>query len=138
MDLTAIIVVPVVFYFTFKFLEALIRRKERMVLVEKLDVSNLQTMPSLDLSNVLDSRPNKRFAGLRMGLLLTGIGLGLIVAWAVSTTLSIAFIENDLKMDWWRYRDMFQTIFLAAPAFFGGIGLLVSYVIEQRALKSAK
>lgn len=132
MDFTAIIVVPTIMYFMYKLFESLIRRKERLILVEKLDFSNLQALPSADSLNVLDYMPNKRFSGLRTGLLFAGIGFGLIVAWALamSTYSCVASFNNS-----WEFRGMFQVIYLASPALFGGIGLLISYIIEQKARK---
>ena len=133
MDFTAIIVVPTVMYFVYKFLEALIRRKERMMLVDKLDFSNLQALPSIDALNVLDYMPNKRYSSLRIGLLLTGIGFGLIVAWALVISLYPCFLENGQIH--YRFREMLQVIYLASPVFFGGIGLFISYLFEKKMRK---
>ena len=132
MDLTAIIVVPTIFYFLYKFFESLVRRRERIELIQRLDLSNPQVLPSAEALNVLDYMPNKRFSGLRMGLLLTGVGLGLMVAWALTLGFypSINAPQNSSK-----YREMFYTIYLAAPAVFGGIGLMISYIIEQKSRK---
>ena len=125
-----IIIIPVIFYFTYKFLETLIRRKERMMLIEKLDIPTLQTLPSLNSTvNALDYMPNKRFSNLRAGLLVAGIGFGLMVAWA----LAAGFYVPGTKS--WDYRRMFDVVYLAAPALFGGIGLLISYLIEQKVRK---
>ena len=132
-NLDSIIIVPFIFYFTYKFLEALIRRKERLMLVEKLDLSNLHTFPSSqEALNVLEYMPNKCFSNLRIGLLIAGIGLGLMVAWV----LAICFDPfGSMSSD---YRGMFEVIYLASPALFGGIGLLISYLIEQKARKEGK
>jgi hypothetical protein len=130
MELVPIIIVPTVMYFTYKFLESLIRRKERMMIIEKLEFSNLQTLPLEANLNVLDYMPNKRFSSLRTGVLIAGIGLGLIVAWVLAITLYPTLASNGDKYR--MYRDMFNTIYLAAPALFGGIGLIVSYVIERK------
>ena len=134
MQLTPIIVVPTIFYFVYKVLESLIRRKERLMLVEKLDLSTLHTLPSLQSSaNVLDFMPNKRFSNLRTGLLFAGIGLGLMIAWILAIFI-YAETESFVK-DSYRFREMISVIYLASPAFFGGIGLLISYLIEQKTRK---
>ena len=126
MELTPIIIIPTIFYFTYKFLESLVRRKERMMLIEKLDLSNMQALPVVSPLNLLDHMPNKRFSNLRAGLLISGIGFGLIMAWA----LAIGFYCPDNKS--WTYERMFNVVYLAAPALFGGIGLIISYLIEQK------
>jgi len=132
MDFTAIIVVPTIFFFLYKFFEALIRRKERMAMIEKLDFSNLGALPSAEALNVLDYMPNKRFTGLRAGLLLAGIGLGLIVAWILLVGI---YPITEAYQKSWEFRKMFPVIYLAVPACFGGIGLIISYIIEQKARK---
>ncbi|MCL2502006.1 MAG: hypothetical protein FWE30_04615 [Bacteroidales bacterium] len=137
MDFTAVIIVPAIFYFVYKIFEALIRRRERILMIEKLDFSNLQTLPSAEAFNVLDYMPNKRFSGLRAGLLLAGMGIGLITAWGLTVALypTIASLKTGLGGDFYNFRNMFQAIYLAAPACFGGIGLIISYIIEQKARK---
>ena len=136
MDLTSIIVVPCVMYFVYKFLEALIRRKERMMLVEKLETLQPQ---SLQIGGAFNSEglfPNKRFSALRFGLLLSGIGLGLIVAWVLGMTLypTINAIRQSASSEYYHFRQVFSMIYLASPAFFGGVGLIISYLIEKKAL----
>ena len=135
MDFTAIIVVPTVMYFVCKFFEALIRRKERMMLVEKLETLHPQF---LQIGEAFTSETfflNKKFSALRIGLLLAGIGLGLTVAWALSVSLFpvIASHKQNLANDFYRFREMFSIIYLASPACFGGIGLIISYLIEKKA-----
>ena len=136
MDFTAVIIVPTIFYFSYKLFETLIRRKERIMMIEKLDVSNLHALPSAEALTVLDYMPNKRFTGLRIGTLVLGIGFGLIVAWVLS--LSMFSCYGEAFDNSWRFRDMFYAIYLASPAFFGGLGLIISYLIEQKARKQEK
>ena len=133
MDFTTIIIIPTIFYFTYKFLESLVRRKERMMLIEKLDLSNLQALPAISPLNVLDHMPNKRFSNLRTGLLFAGIGLGLFISWILSMIV-YSDLESYVKESW-RFMEMFYVIFLATPVLFGGIGLLISFLIEQKARK---
>jgi len=129
MDLTAIIVVPTVMYFVYKFLESLIRKKERMMLIEKLETLPPQSLQISEAFCSKDFFPNKRFSGLRFGLLLAGIGLGLIVAWALIAIVYVE-LESNIKLSH-QFTDMLSIIFLASPALFGGIGLIISYVIER-------
>jgi len=143
MDLVPIIIVPTIVYFFYKSLESLIRRKERMMIVEKLDFSIQQALPSAEAFNVLDSITNKRFSSLRTGSCLAGIGLGLIVAWVVVATVypitPEQYTENHFVRGYFRdYLEQFKIIYLAAPALFGGIGLIISYIIEQKVHKQEK
>ena len=137
MDLTAIIIVPTIFYFLYKFFESLIRRRERIELVQKLDLANLQALPAEDSLSVLNNMPNKRFSGLRTGLLFIGIGIGLTTAWVLMFTLypQIVSYRENLGGDFYSFKNLFNIIYLAAPAVFGGIGLMISYIIEQKSRK---
>ena len=132
MELTPIIIVPTIMYFVYKIFEALIRRKERMMLVEKIEMLQPHSLQSYDYL------PNRRFSALRFGLLLVGIGLGLITAWVLSLSVLnvVASHKQSLGNEFYRFRDMYGVIYLAAPAFFGGIGLFISYLLEKRADKS--
>ena len=132
MELTPVIIVPTIMYFVYKAIESLVRRKERMLMVEKLDFSNLHTLSSAEALNVMDCMPNKRFSGLRTGLLLAGVGLGLMVAWVLVMSILPSF---DTSSRYWEYQRMLSVVYLAAPACFGGIGLIISYIIEQKARK---
>ena len=129
MDLAPIIIVPTIFYFTYKIFDSLIRKKERIMLLEKLETLHPQSLQISEALGSTDFFPNKKFTGIRIGLLLAGIGLGLILAWALMAIIYVE-LESYIKESY-RYREMLNIIFLAAPALFGGIGLIISYVIER-------
>jgi len=127
-----IVVLGCAFLF-YKFLENLIRRKERIMLVEKIDSLDPSHVDALQKGINFQSLASLagRFTSLRSGMLLTGIGLGLIVAWVLTTILypsMLAAQGNNSYM----YRDMFSVIYLAAPACFGGLALLLSYLVENK------
>ena len=134
MDFTAIIIVPTIMYFSYKLFETLIRRKERIMMIEKLDFSNPHALPSAEALNILDYMPNKRFTGLRNGLLISGVGIGLIVAWVLAITL----LPMNGNIPSYSDIQSFAVIHLASPALFGGLGLIISYLIEQKARKQEK
>ena len=121
-------------FFLYKFLESLVRRRERIMLVEKidsLDPSHVEALQKGMNSQGLASFAG-RFTSLRFGMLLAGIGLGLIVAW-VLTIMLYPNIASFKGTDSYRYyRDMFSVIYLAAPACFGGLALLLSYLVENK------
>ena len=136
-DLSMMVVVVSCVYLFYKFLENLIRRKERMMLIEKidsLDPSHVETLKNGIHLNSLASASG-HFTSLRFGMLLAGIGLGLIVAW-VLTMMLYPNIASFKGTDGYRYyRDMFSVIYLAAPACFGGLALLLSYLVENKSNK---
>jgi hypothetical protein len=124
-------------FFLYKFLESLVRRRERIMLVEKidsLDPSHVEALQKGMNSQSLASFAG-RFTSLRFGMLLAGIGLGLIVAWVLTMMLypNIASFKGTDGYSY--YRDMFSVIYLAAPACFGGLALLLSYLVENKSNK---
>ena len=78
------------------------------------------------------------FSSLKAGCLLTGIGLGLLVGFLISTVLAVGGGDDLFLSDGWRgwYRsDVAGTVYGASVLLFGGIGLLVSFVIEMNMKK---
>jgi hypothetical protein len=104
------------------------RRGERKAMIEKmgdkLDSSFLEGkfgMPTLSLQS---------FSSLKVGSLLVGLGLGLLVGLLIHLLL----ISNNYYegMDGWNRREMVGMAYGASVLFFGGIGLLVSFMIEHK------
>jgi len=107
----------------YKMLELSARKKEREMFVEKLasfaelkedDANRLKVR----LPFIVDS--GYGFWSLRISLLLIGIGAGCLVALFIRA--------NSPGMSW----DLISLTNTASILFFGGIGLLASYFIEQR------
>jgi len=104
------------------------RRKERLVIIERMG-------DKLD-SSLLDRQFSgmnfaiKSFSSLKIGCLLIGLGLGLLVGlWIHAAILSNSYYTN---MDSWRIRDLAGVAYGASVLLFGGIGLLVSFLIETK------
>jgi hypothetical protein len=116
----AIIVLGIT-YGIYKLFELYVRRKERIMMIEKLSISESAVIPP-DVSKYFSS-PTPTSWALRLGLLLTGLGLG----------LSTAVIMNHF-MDMERYsRD--ELLYFAFMLLFGGLGLVIAYLIEQKQKK---
>lgn len=131
--ITAPLVIGIVFYFTYMVFELFARRKERMSLIEKMG-QNLTPMDSSVLksqfSSLLPSFPKKSFTGLRIGCLLVGLGLGLLVGLFIAL-----YIDNTSSSEDWRKNAFFSVAYGASVLFFGGLGLIISYVIESKSTK---
>lgn len=131
--LTAPLIVGIVFAAIYGLFELFVRRNERLAIIEKigdkLDASAFEG--KLGLPSYLGNRLS--FSSLKAGCLLTGIGLGLLVGFIIST--SVAANSSTLMNDGWRnwyHSDVAGTIYGASVLLFGGIGLLVSFVIEMK------
>ncbi len=85
-----------------------LRNKERMAMIER---------GMEPISDVPIKRDNKSF-NLTSGLLLIGSGLGLFIAYMIN---HYALSDNENP-----------ALFFSLISFFGGIGLLISYFIENK------
>lgn len=125
------LVTGIVFYFTYMVFELFARRKERMTLIEKMGQSLAPMDPSIlktQFSSLLPTFSKKSFTALRIGCLLVGLGLGLLVGLLLCLYLRNSGIENHS----WE-REMFYTVaYGASVLLFGGLGLVISYVIESK------
>lgn len=111
--------------------ELFARRKERLAIIEKmgdkLDPSALNAHIGLPRLTA-----NFSFSSLKAGCLLSGIGLGLLVAFIISSSYT------DLNFSDWGQRKMISTVYGASVMLFGGIGLIIAFVIEMKLSKDKK
>ena len=107
-------------YGIYKLFELFVRRNERMAIIEKFGVGG-GTMALPDFSKWF-SPPTPSSWGLRLGLLITGLGLGLCIAFIMNFYMGILDYQKDV-------------LCLAMMLLFGGLGLTFAYLIEQKSRK---
>jgi hypothetical protein len=106
MDITPIIVVPVIFATFYGIVHLLVRRQERLLIIEKgQDMPKLQT--------------NTLFSALKLGMFLVGIGFGFLVGNILSHTTALT-----------QEVSYFSMIFI-----FGGIALIAGHLIEKKKIE---
>jgi hypothetical protein len=128
-SLVPIFIMGIITLGIYKIFELFVRRNERMSIIEKL-------------SNIDPETSNHRFNfpvykdesigswSIRIGLLLIGVGLGVIIAVVVDMTTAIpAYHQGRLVYESVRSVDV---LYPSCAAVFGGIGLVVAYFIERR------
>jgi hypothetical protein len=133
MHLEEAIIVGIIFYFCYMTFELFVRKKERLTLLEKLGQNIVPADPEIlkvQFSSLLPSFKNKSFTALRFGLLLVGIGLGLLVGLFIN--LYAIGINNNNN---WHVRELIGVSYGASVLLFGGLGLLISFLIENRLSK---
>lgn len=87
-----------------------IRKKERMALLDRgLDPRSFE-------------QQDNRFTTLKYGLLLTGVGLGILTA---NIIVSLQIMDNE-------------PAYFSFVTLFGGIALIIDYVIERSIVKDQK
>lgn len=111
--------------------ELFARRKERLAIIEKigdkLDASSFEG--KLGLPSYMR---NFSFSALKIGCLMAGIGLGLLIGFFISTGMSNG---GYLPSDNWQNREAVGIVYGASVLLFGGTGLLTAFIIEMNLAK---
>ena len=127
MEFTPVLVIGIIFLSIYKIFELFVRRQERIAMIEKLsenmDLSNLQKQ----LSGMNPLRISG-FGSLKSGCLLTGLGLGLLVAYMIVT-------NQGLSHRHWDHAESVGIIYAACILLFGGASLLIAFILEMRLSK---
>ena len=106
--------------------ELFVRKKERLAIIEK--IGDKLEPSAFDVKIGLPRlATNFSFSSLKTGCLLAGIGLGLLVGFIISVSLT------DFNLD--GRRELISTVYGASVLLFGGIGLIIAFVIELKLLK---
>ena len=124
--ITVPLIVGIITLGIYKLFELMIRRKERLKIIEKIEdvptefLKNGISLPSFNEQRQL-SAP-KRISPIIISGLVIGIGLGLLVT---------VFVQ---KMDYLLFREDYyfrSALYGACVLFFGGLGLLSAYFLER-------
>lgn len=109
MEIEPILITAIIFGFAYATIQLLVRRKERMAMLEK----------GTDASFFLSPAKKQSYLALKIGLLSIGIAVGIICG---GLLYHLARIEQEVAY--------FSMIFL-----FGGVGLVVNHFIEKNERK---
>lgn len=109
--------------------ELFVRRKERMMIIEKMTEIKSEDLGKSRASLLTNyGLLSFHFKGLRIGMLLLGIGLGILVAFFILDIFtSGAYIQGHFE----NY-EVASSIYAACVCLFGGFALVGSYLIEQK------
>jgi hypothetical protein len=118
--------------------ELFARRKERIMMIEKLS----EKMDFSDMGskfNLPDMRPRLSFSALKVGCLLIGVGLGLLVAFFINVTMWNSGFYNFNNANEFRHsiRGLQEVTFGASVLLFGGAGLIFSFILEKKMVKKS-
>lgn len=126
------VVVGIVFYGVYKLFELFVCKNERLKIIDKLgdklsagDISGKMILPSYKQSGF-------SFSTLKGGFLMLGIGLGLLVGFFICTMSSRSYLSGNAD---WGAQQIFGIVYGACVLFFGGLGLLIAFLIEMKLSK---
>ncbi len=133
-ELMAITIVGIVTLGIYRLFELYARRKERIMMIEKL-AENSKPI-DLDWSLPFFKKIESSYSSwaLKISLLLIGVGLGSLIAFFIQYGL-IGDLLTQTHENWEvnnNLRGFKEIIYFACISIFGGIGLLSAYLIEMK------
>ena len=109
----------------YKLFELFVRKKERLIFIDKIGDKLTPDILSgqIDFSTNI---PKFSSSALKFGCLFMGLGIGLLVAFAVHYNFA-DFVENAYFLR--------STVYGSCVLLFGGLGLLIAFIIELKVSK---
>ena len=126
------LIVGIVTLGIYKLFELIVRRKERMAIIEKMGDKFDPSMIESSFSFSINDGKTSAFSTLKLACLLLGIGMGLLVGFFV--TLNTIGISTNPGTNF-QFRETTNVIYGACILLFGGLGLLVAFLIEMKNIK---
>lgn len=121
----------------YKLFELFVRKSERLRIIdkvgEKFDASMFENKFSFP---VISSVRMGSFGALKAGCLIMGIGLGLLIGYLICAS-SMAYYTSGGDASW-NLRELAGVVYGACTLLFGGLGLIIAFVIEIRLTKEKK
>lgn len=115
--------VAIVFGVIYKLFELFVSRKERMMIIEKLGD---KLTPDTFKNGIFYRTGLFSFGGLRMGCLMIGLGVGLLVGYGIISATQYSYFDGN------RPYEVTSVVYGACVLLGGGTGLVVSYLIEKK------
>lgn len=124
----------------YKVVELFVRKKERLMIIDKLSSLEGISSEKLDFSKLFpqDSSDKGQYLALRFGSLIMGLGLGLLIGYFIGLeTYPSLPLHGDNEV-YYRLRESTGLIYGASTLLFGGLGLITGFLIEYRIRKNSK
>ena len=106
----------------YKLFELFVRKKERLTIIDKIGDKLTPEILSgkIDFSTNI---PKLSFSALKFGCLFMGLGIGILVAFAVHYNFA-DFVESSYQIK--------SAIYGSCVLLFGGLGLIIAFIIELK------
>lgn len=115
--------VAIVFGVIYKLFELFVGRKERMMIIEKLGD---KLTPDTFKNGIFYRTGLFSFGGLRMGCLMIGLGVGLLVGYGIISATQYSYFDGNKPY------EATSVVYGACVLLGGGTGLVISYLIEKK------
>ena len=109
----------------YRLFELFVRKKERLIIIDKIGDKLTPDILSgqIDFSTNI---PKFSSSALKFGCLFMGLGIGLLVAFAVHYNFA-DFVENAYYLR--------SAVYGSCVLLFGGLGLLIAFIVELKVSK---
>ncbi len=123
-----VFITAIIFITIYLVIELFVRRKERLMIIEKA-ASN----QSLDIAAMLKQSNGQSFSALKIGCLLAGLGIGFLIGFIINrfAVYPEVLTINENSVAYYSLRDMGNMLYTASVLAFGGIGLVIAYLVEK-------
>jgi len=143
MDLDAIFIVGFLTLGTYKLFELFAKRKERILMIEKLaqlcvNEEDNEKPLKIRLPFILEGNSNLGFSSLRISLLLIGIGAGCLFAFFIQYFTFAGYSLESYRDYFRKFGELIVLINFASISICGGIGLLIAFLVEQKMKRKEK
>jgi hypothetical protein len=136
MDFISIpLVVGIITLGIFRLFDLFVRKKERLAIIEKISDKFDASMIENKFSFPITTSGNSIFSTLKIACLLLGIGLGLLVGYFICLNTIAGYNIMELRNN---AHEISGVVYGASVLLFGGLGLLVAFVIEMNYVKNKK
>jgi predicted nucleic acid-binding OB-fold protein len=128
--------IPVTFgigaYAFYKLVELFARKKERIMIIERLSQISSTNIENLDISRIFGESKSfsNKFLALRIGSLLMGLGLGLLVGIGIAN--NIYGVSSSISYE---TLQSMSVVYGASTLCFGGLGLIIGFIVEAKMSK---
>jgi hypothetical protein len=124
------IVVGIITLGIYRLFELFVRRKERILMLEKGIVTPTSFSPQMP-----EFSPSG-FGTLKLACLLLGVGFGLLVGFFINMAVSQQIVLMNSNS--WQMQETNGIIYGASIMLFGGLGLLLAFFTEQKQIAKKK
>jgi hypothetical protein len=121
------LIVGIVTLGIYKLFELFARRKERMAIIEKMGDKFDPSMIGNPFPLSFKTTGNAPYGTLKVACLLLGIGLGLLVGFFI--VLNTIGISSESS---YHFEKTEGAIYGASVLLFGGLGLLIAFLVEMK------
>ncbi|ANI90524.1 hypothetical protein A9P82_00280 [Arachidicoccus ginsenosidimutans] len=121
-------IIGIITFGIYRLFELFVHKKERLNIIEKLGDKLGSLNPDSNLSiPALESA--SKFSTLKIACLLLGVGFGLMIGYFIC----LSSVQGFNTGNYW-HNNLYQTvsvIYGASVLLFGGLGLLVAFLVEM-------